>query len=271
MPASWLFENFNGALFFSDIFESVDREFGVPFVPEVDSRVVGLRWWRANATPAQKPTIIRIWQQSTGTVLYTLGAIPDNGAIGWQASAVPEVPVVLGGLIYIVSFGWQTNRAKTAYNFGQIKAPNWPARFYLPPKLFSTSGSLGLPSNQDNGGTYGVDVRLRAQARPVTYTSNGSVAFDTEAVWMTPANLYKLTLTTIPQWSTRTAVLGVDAARVAGFWQPILNGAYGQNGRIDNASSDLFLPGKQLMDGVLIRAYPGTIGTLEAFLVDDAT
>lgn len=271
MGASWLFENFNGNLFFSDIFESVDREYGVPFVPEVDSRIVGMRWWRASGTPAQKPTILRVWAQSTGTVLYTLGTIPDNGAIGWQAAAVPEVPTVLGGSIYIASFAWQTNRQKTAYNFGQVPPPNWPARFYLPPKLFSASGSIGMPVSQDNGGTYGIDVRLRAQARPVTYTSAGSVAFDTETVWATPANVYRLTLTTIPQWSTRDTVAGVDATRVAGFWQPILNGAYGQNGRIDNASSNLFLPGKQLMDGVLIKCYPGTLGTLEAFLVDDAT
>ena len=271
MVASWLFENFNGALFFSDVFESVDREYGVPFIPEVDSRVVGMRWWRANGTPAQKPTIMRIWDQSTGTVLYTLGAIPDNGAIGWQASAVPEVPVCLGGRIYIVSFGWQTNRQKTAYNFGQLKAPNWPARFYLPPKLFSASGSLGMPATQDNGGTYGIDVRLRAQARPITWTSAGSVAFDSEAVYMVPANRYVLTLTTIPQWQTATLVGAVDVRNIPGFWQPIISGSYGAQGRLDNPITSMYLPGRQLMDGVIVKAYPGTLGTLEAFTVDDVS
>lgn len=269
MVASWLLESLNSGGPVSNFFASNDREYGNAFQPLVDSRIVGLRWFRGETVPGQKPTIIRVWDVSTGTVLYTLGTIPDNGAIGWQATAVPEVPVVLGQREYRVSFAWQTNRHYTFYDFGTLAPPPWPNAPFLPVRRVTASASIGYPTNTDPNGVYGIDVRLRAQARPITWTSVGSIAFDSEIIWNTPANRYVLTLTTIPQWQTASLVVGVDVRRIPGFWMPILQGSYGQQGRIENTIDTFSLPGWQLMDGVLIKAYPGTLGTLEAFTVDD--
>lgn len=271
MPAAWLFENFNGALFGANIFEGSDREMGNSFEPLTDTRATGIRWWRPANTAAQKPTLLRVWDTVTGTVLWSTSAIPDNGAVGWQAAAIPELPVLLANRRYVVSHAWQTNRQHPTYGVGQVRPAPFPGAFGSPIGYQSIAGSIGYPSGGNTGQIYGIDLRLSSQNRPLQWTSIGTVAFDTELIWNTPANRYVLTLTTVPQWSTRTELGGVDLARVAGFWQPILQGSYGQNGRVDNTVSTFHLPGWQLMDGILIKLYPGTLGTLEGFLVDDVS
>lgn len=269
MVASWLLENFNPAGFSANIFEGSDREVGNSWVPLTDGRITWLRWYRPSTTPAQKPTILRVWDTTTGTVLYTLGSIPDNGVVGWQASAVPEIPVVLAGRKYVVSTAWQTNRQHPLYGLGTFPPPNFPLEPFIPLAYQTASGTIGMPTTAQQGSVYGVDVRVRSQNRPLQWESVGTTAFDTEIIWNVPANRYVLTLTTIPQWQSAVLVGTVDVRRVPGFWVPILQGSYGQQGRIENTVDSFSLPGWQLMDGILIRAYPGTIGTLEGFVVDD--
>lgn len=269
MPAAWLFDNFNGNNFGANFFEGADRELGNAFEPPTDARAVALRWWRPQVASAQKPTILRVWDTTTSTVVATAPSVPDTNVVGWQAIALTTPVALVANRRYIVSHAWQTNRQHPTYGIGTVRPAPFPGAFGAPIGYQSASGAIGLPATGNTGQCYGIDVQLRSQNRPLQWTSVGSIAFDTEIVWNTPANRYVLTLTTIPQWSARQTVAGVDATRVVGFWQPILAGSYGQNGRIDNAVSQFSLPGWQLMDGILIRTYPGTVGTLEGFLVDD--
>lgn len=270
MVASWLLENFAANQFGANIFEGSDREVGNHFQVQTDARATAWRWYRPGTTPANRPDLFRIWDRSTGTVTYSTSTIPDNGAVGWQAALIPEPPVLLAGRWYLCATQWNTERAYAQNTTSIIPPAPFPGAFGSPTGMYSNVPP-GMPANWNNGAIYGVDVRLRSQNRPLTWTAvDDAIAFDTEAAYMVPANRYVLTLTNTPQWTEATVIGGVDVRRVVGFWLPVISGAQGQQGRIDSPTSQLALPGWQLMDGVLIQCYPGTTGTLQAFTVDDA-
>jgi len=229
-----------------------------------------MRWYRQSTTANQKPTAMKVWDVNTGTVLYTLGTVPDNGATGWQAAAVPEVPVVLAGRQYRVTMDWTVGFNYTGMGWNSFAPPDFPAALWMPCQWYSNSNTIGYPANLDTGGIAAIDAQIQSVNRPLTWESVGSVAFDTEVKYVVPANRYVLTLANIPQWTQATMVGDVDVRRVVGFWLPIIQGSQGQQGKIDAAISTLALPGWTLMDGVVIQCYPGTTGTLEGFTVDDA-
>jgi hypothetical protein len=269
MSASWLFENFNQALFGSNIFEGSDREVGNAFVPLTNGRIVAMRWCRANNDGVQKPTILRVWDTTTAAVVYSMSPVPDSAGLGWKANAVAEVPQVIAGRKYIVSSAWQTNRQHTLYGLGDVPPPNFPMQFWTPAGRITNDPAIGFPGNNNSGYVYGVDVRVRSQQPPLTFTSQGSVVFDTDAKYMVPANMYTLTLTTAPAWSSSQVVVGMDTRRIVGAWWPIVSGQLGERRLIDALVFNMFLAGLTLMDGVLITTTPGTLGTLEAKTVDD--
>jgi hypothetical protein len=173
MVAAWLLENFNGALFGANIFEGSDRELGNSFEPATDARATWIRWWRPSTTPAQKPTLLRIWDTTTSTVLWSTSTIPDTGAVGWQAAVIPETPVVLGGRRYVVSHAWQTNRQHPTYGIGTVRPAPFPGSFGAPIGYQSAAGVIGLPGTGNTGQLYGIDLRLLSRARPIQWESVG--------------------------------------------------------------------------------------------------
>ena len=268
MSLSWLLQNFNEAGFAPNIFEGSDREVGNAFVPETNGRVTALRWYRASTTPAQKPTILRVWDTTTGTALYTAGSIPDSAGVGWKSMVVTEVPAVVARRKYVVSMAWQTNRQHPLYGLGDMAPPNFPLHGWRPIAYQTAGGSIGLPTQAQTGSLYGVDVQVRSQQPPLSWTSQGSTAFDTDIKYEVPANRYRLLLTSYPQWATANVVQGVDVRRIIGGWWPIVGGNVGERRPIDAIDFNMVLPGLTMMDGVLVQCYPGTIGSLEAFTVD---
>jgi len=133
----------------------------------------------------------------------------------------------------------------------------------------TSAPGIGFPNTTNSAYIYGPDVRMRSQQPPISTTSQGSVAFDTSAKYMVPANIYRLTLTTAPAWASAQIVQGMDVRRIIGGWWPIIGGVLGERKLIDALISNLALPALTLMDGVLIDTAPGTLGTLEALTVDD--
>jgi hypothetical protein len=268
MVAAWLFGNFPTGNWISDIFAGSDQEWGTRFTPEASGVVNGLRWFRANGTGAQKPTILRLWDVATATVLHTASAIPDNGAIAWQEYAIPAPIAVTAGSEYCVSFAWQTNRAKTSYGLGSGRPGDYPAKLWIPAGCSTTAGSIGFPATRQPGSVFGVDARIRTTAPAQTWTSAGSTAYNDTLKLTTPANRYRLNLTTVVQWQTAKVVEGVDIRRVVGFWQPFLDGYLLERKPIDALQFDMMLPDRGLMDGLLLDTFPGSAGTVEAFVLD---
>lgn len=270
MVASWLLENFSGNLFGANIFEGSDREVANHFQVQVDARAVAWRWWRPGTTPANKPDLFRIWDRSTSTTVWSTSTIPDTGAIGWQSALIPEVPVLLTGRWYLCATQWNTERAYAQFTTGVIPPAPFPGAFGNPTAMYSNSPP-GIPTNFQNDGIYGVDVRLRSQNRPLQWeAAETPVAFDTEILHMVPGNRYTLEFSVTPQWQTAVTTAAGDVRRVAGFWMPIVGGVKGERRVIDATNFMLSLPGWQLMDGVLLNCYPGTVGTIQSWTVDDA-
>ena len=82
MSTSWLLENFDASLFGTNIFEGSDHEMGNAFVPMTNGRITALRWYRANSDANQKPTILRVWDTTTTTVLYSISPVQTVPALG---------------------------------------------------------------------------------------------------------------------------------------------------------------------------------------------
>jgi hypothetical protein len=268
--ATWLLENFVATQFGANIFEGSDNEVGNAFVPDSDGVLTALRWYRADLTAAQKPTQLRVWDTTTGTVLYAAGSIPDSAGYGWKAHVATENPAMIAQRKYIVSMAWQTNRWHTLYGLGSCPPCAFPLSAWTPMALHRGTGTIGMPGSPQNGYVYGVDVRMRSQNRPLTWEAGASQAFTTEVLYMVPANRYTVEFTVTPQWQTAVNTAAGDVRRVTGFWMPIVGGVKGERRVIDATNFMLSLPGWQLMDGVLLNCYPGTVGTIQAWTVDDA-
>lgn len=268
MVAAWLFGNVPTGNWISDIFAGSDQEWGTRFTPLANGVVNGLRWFRANGAGAQKPTILRLWDVATATVLHTATAIPDNGSLVWQEYSLATPVAVNAGQEYCVSFAWQTNRAKTAYGLGSSRPGDYPSALWIPAGCSSTAGAVGFPATRQPGSIFGVDARIRTQAPAQTWTSVATTSYSDSLKWVQPANRYRVNITTVVQWQTAQVVQGVDVRRVVGFWQPFLNGYLLERKPIDALQVDLMLPDRSLMDGLLLDTFPGSAGTAEAFTLD---
>lgn len=268
MVAAYVFGNFPAGNWISDIFAGSDQEWGTRFSPDATGVVDRLRWYRANGTPAQKPTILRLWDVATATVLHTATAVPDNGLLAWQEYTLATPVAVTAGAEYCVSFAWETNRAKTAYGLGSSNPPGYPVSQWIPVGCSTVAGTIGFPSTRQPGSVFGVDARVRAQAPPATYTSAGTTSYSDSLKWAVAANRYRLQITTPVQWASAQVVQGEDVRRVVGFWQPYLADGLGPRFPIDALNVTLQLPDRSLMQGLLLDTFPGSAGLVEAFTLD---
>lgn len=271
MSTAWLLENFAANQFGANIFEGSDREVANHFQVQTDARAVQWRWYRPGTTPANKPDLARIWDRSTGTVVWSTSSIPDNGGIGWQAAAIPEVPVLLAGRWYLVATQWNTERAYAQFTTGIVPPAPFPGAFGNPTAMYSNSPPGAIPANWQNDGIYGVDVRVRSQQRPLSWTLQASTPFTETLKWVQSANRYRVTLTTIGEWASARLVAGEDTRRILGGWWAISDGYKSQRYYLDAPQADLTLPSLPLMDGLLLDTGPGSAGTVDAYTVDDLT
>lgn len=268
MVTAWLFDNTPTGLWTQNIFASVDREYGNRFSPLANGRVTAMRWRRPATVAVQKPTILRLWDVATATVLATAPSIPDNGAVGWQQVALTTPVNVTAAQVLCASFAWQTNRQYTSGGLGIVPAASYPAGFQLPAGWATATSTIGHPNNAITAEVFGVDALVQTQAPPASWTSVATTSYSDSLKWAQPANRYRINITTPVQWQTAKIVEGVDVRRVVGFWQPFLDGYLLERKPIDALQIDLMLPDRSLMDGLLLDTFPGSEGTAEAFTLD---
>ena len=270
MVSAWLFDNTPTSLWTQNVFASQDREYGNNVTPLAAGRVAALRWYRVTAGTTQKPTILRIWDIATASVIATAGSIPDNNATGWQVHTLATPPAITQGQRLRVSFAWQTNRQYTSGGLGSVPSPSYPAALSLFEGWNTNAAAIGFPTNVVSGEVFGCDALIQAQAPPAMYTSAGATTYNDSLKWAVAANRYRLTITTPVQWASAQLVQGEDVRRVVGFWQPYLADGLGPRYPIDALNVTLQMPDRSLMQGLLLDTFPGSAGTVEAFTVDDA-
>jgi hypothetical protein len=82
------------------------QEWANDFVVQADVPLVGLMWFRRTTTANRVPSILRLWRADTQAIVWQAPSIPDNGQVGWQTITGVDLPILLSGVHYRVSYVW---------------------------------------------------------------------------------------------------------------------------------------------------------------------
>lgn len=133
-------------------------EQGTPFKVSAPGYVAGLRWWRADTTAGHKPSILRVWDTTAGTVIWQPATVPDNGAVGWQQVLCLESVPLLSNHEYRASWCFPAGGGYPVQAFSGLVIPS-PFSWGLGHRCYhDPSGACGYPGTYDDANIVGADV-----------------------------------------------------------------------------------------------------------------
>ncbi len=130
-------------------------ELGVRFRADVDGRVSGVRFYKAEANTGTHTA--SLWS-STGTRLAT-AIFTNETASGWQQVNFPTPVAVTANTIYVVSYHTEVGRYSLTPNyFSGVGVDSPPLRVGTDSGVYAYGAQGVFPSNSWNGTNYWVDV-----------------------------------------------------------------------------------------------------------------
>lgn len=242
-------------------------ERGTTVASPVDGTITKLRWRRMNTDAGDAPVVLRVWDVETETVLYTAPSVPDDGTVGWQEHPLTTPLSIDANQLVIISAQLPAGNTNGYLSLStQYPPPDFPAGLATPPYRRTTAPSFGFPDLVDQGYLMAIDAEISGFLPTGSWESVGSTDYTETLKWGTPADRYRLTVTTIGEWKTAKVVEGLDVRRIVGFWTPLDGDYTGQRFAIDSPKTDLAQPNGKRMSGLLLDTGLGSAGTVEAFV-----
>lgn len=135
-----------------------DTVYAIAFVPDVTQYIHGIRRYRSSTAAANKADYLAVWDTTTQEVICFIGSPSDNGAVGWQETAVGTTHELVAGREYRVgqfTFGGSTRTA----NF-TTTAPSDPGNdlAFATTKYRYVQGAFAYPSLTASSYYCAVDV-----------------------------------------------------------------------------------------------------------------
>lgn len=248
------------------VYDGSDQEYGNALNCTVDGHITGIRFYRIDTSASARPNNLVIREYGGSTPLLYTNVFPDDYEVGWQEYELPSPIVAPAGVRFIASAEIVGRENFSTVLLGtQYPSPLYPAGLAVAPSRLNSPPEWGATNTIDLTQIFGIDLRFEANRPTATWVSLGTQEYEETLLWEQPADRYRLTMSSYPEWRYAVVVEGVDVRRIKGFWSPYDGGYVQGHHTIDGPNADLLLPGPTRMAGLLLDTGSGSAGTVEAF------
>lgn len=120
-------------------------EQGVEFEPDRPVTITQIGWYRPTTTASHKPSALRIWNKTSGALLYAAAAVPDDGLVGKQMHDLSVPLDVATGTDIIVSGSYGAGIPFATTANANAPVPD-TGLVWLSPKRAYRTGSFAIPN-----------------------------------------------------------------------------------------------------------------------------
>lgn len=132
--------------------------YGAPFKVSADCACTKIGWYRPSAG-AQSPTMLRLYNRSTGGLMYDCSPVPASSGTGWKEFTFQTPIALVTTAEYMVVAGYPDGGGEAS-----DVAANWPSLpsgFAAPTNYRAyASGSNSYPTSSDSSYFYGLSATI---------------------------------------------------------------------------------------------------------------
>lgn len=157
MVSSWLGAN-RGGSWTTQGPAAQGWNYGITGIPDVSGFLTKVRWYRATAGAGSAPSRVQVWDRTAQSVIFELGAPPDNNLVGWQEYVVLTDIPLYAGHDYTASLYVDPGENFYHTPFANRGAAGDDWSFSPSPAHTAPNASFGFPINLYNTVLPGVDM-----------------------------------------------------------------------------------------------------------------